>query len=164
MTTRSPGFRRRLRWRRRGSRAPRLVSNRPPATLIGNAGKPALLRHQAAGGDIDLVGDFERFVETRSARHHDHEVLDIDAAAGMGAAAEDLDFRQRDRGCVHSGQRCDATAERRARCGGSMEKTPRAGDRGIAPSVAFCGDGSRPINRASSPPDPRSHGHAEPAR
>ena len=65
----------RLRRRRRGaSRAPAISS---------------------AGGAVDLGRPFERLGEVARARADDHEVLDVDAPAGVRAAAEDLDLRQR---------------------------------------------------------------------
>jgi hypothetical protein len=44
---------------------------------------------------VDLRRPFERLREARRARADDHEVLDVDAPAGVRAAAEDLDLRHR---------------------------------------------------------------------
>ena len=73
------------------------VEDRPPAAFVGDTGRLAFRGHDVARGEIDLAGDFHDLVEGPGARHHDHEVLDVDAASGVGTAAKDLNLRQRQR-------------------------------------------------------------------
>ena len=68
---------------------------RPPAALVGRAGKQSLIRHQLAGDAVNGGGEFERLAQIGRPGRHDHEILDIGAPARMRAAAEDLDLRQR---------------------------------------------------------------------
>ena len=70
----------------------------PPAAFVGDAEVRAARAHDEAGVAIDLGGPFERLGEARRRRADDHEVLDVDAPAGVRAAAEDLDLRQRQLG------------------------------------------------------------------
>ena len=88
---------RRPRWRAPASRAhPRCC--RTPATTRLRPPRPASLPsllHQPARCAVDLGGHHERLVEARRRQRHHHQVLDVEAAAGVRAAAEDLDLRQR---------------------------------------------------------------------
>ena len=68
----------------------------PPAAFVRDALQEAALGHDPAGGVIDLGGRLERVGEAFRARRDDHEVLDVDPPSCMRAAAEDLDFGQRD--------------------------------------------------------------------
>ena len=49
----------------------------------------------AAGGMVDFRRDLERLGEGFGARRDHHEVLDVGSPSSVSAAAEDLDFRQR---------------------------------------------------------------------
>ena len=68
---------------------------RPPAAFIGDALQKAALGHDRARGMVDFRRDLERLGEGFGARRDDHEVLDVGSPSRMGAAAEDLDLRQR---------------------------------------------------------------------
>ncbi len=67
----------------------------PPAALVGDAGGAARVLHQPAGGAIDFGGPVQRLGEGAGGGADDQEVLDVDPPAGMRAAAENLDLRQR---------------------------------------------------------------------
>ena len=70
------------------------VERRPPAALVGHTHKEAAFGHQASGGVVDLRRRLQGRGEGFGARRDDHEILYVGAPPGMGAAAEDLDFRQ----------------------------------------------------------------------
>src|SRR6185312_907299 len=70
----------------------------PVAPFVGHAVQGAALREALAGGGIDLGGPFKRFGKAARARADDHVILDVDARARVGAAPEDLDLRNRQRG------------------------------------------------------------------
>ena len=67
--------------------------HQPPSSATPRSG--AALLHQQAGVAVDLGRPLERLREAARAGADDHEVLDVDAAAGVRAAAEDLDLRHR---------------------------------------------------------------------
>ena len=68
---------------------------RPPAAFIGDPLQQPALLHDGTGGAIDFGGPIERLGKAGRGRAHDQKVLDIHAPPGMGAAAENLDLRQR---------------------------------------------------------------------
>ena len=72
------------------------AEERPPSSLIRDAGDSALARHDVASCEIDLAGDLHYLFKGRGARDHHHEILNIDPAPGMRAAAKDLYLGQRE--------------------------------------------------------------------
>src|SRR5271165_1798934 len=68
---------------------------RPPAAFVGDALQEAALGHHSSSGVVDLRCDLQRLGEGLRPRRDDHEVLDVGSPSGMCAAAEDLDFRER---------------------------------------------------------------------
>ena len=86
---------------------------------------------------IDLGGGGERRVEAVGAGDHHHEILDVDAPAGMGSAAENLDLGQRQAGraAVEIG---DMPPERDAGRGGArVQDRQRRRDGRVAAETRF---------------------------
>ncbi len=77
---------------------------RPPAAFVGDAGQLPLFLHQLSGCAIDLRRHRQRVVVAPGADRHHHQILDVDPPAGVRAAAEDLDLRQRQRNRFVAGQ------------------------------------------------------------
>ena len=132
------GVRRCGRWPRRAFRAPlrwcgSRATSRPRRPRPRSRPRADMMR---AGGVVDLGGDVDGLGEARGAGDHDHEVLQVDAPAGMGAAAEDLDLgereeRRRPPGLGHMGP--ERAAGRRR---GGVERGERDGDERVAAEPA----------------------------
>jgi hypothetical protein len=67
----------------------------PPAALVGDAAQRPALLHQEAGMAVDLGRPLQRLGEALRAGADHHEILDVDPAPRVRAAAEDLDLRHR---------------------------------------------------------------------
>ena len=67
------------------------------AALVGHAETRPRLVHQRAGRAVYLGADQQRLGKRRRRHRNHHQVLDVDAPARVGAAAEDLNLGQRQR-------------------------------------------------------------------
>ena len=93
-------------------------------------------REIAAGGAVNSGGPVEGLGEGARGKADHHQVLNIDAARGMGAATEDLDLRQGQQ----RGVRRKVVPERRAVRGGRrMQRRHRDRDRCVAAQAALIG-------------------------
>ena len=72
-----------------------------PAAFVGDAGEGvALAADELAGDGVDADGGFERFGVAVEAVGDDEEVLKLDVGAGVEAAGEDIDHRDRESGAA----------------------------------------------------------------
>ena len=117
------------------------VERRPPSALLGDAGQPAALVEPAAGGPVDLARPVEGFGEGGGAGRHDEEVLHVDAAVGVRAAAEDLDLRHRQRSSRRAAAL--ATAARRVDAAAAWAAAIDVATAAFPPSVAKTAESSR---------------------
>ena len=149
IATSSPGRDRRARSPASACRAPPRCS-RTPATSRPRRPRPAATPRSAMirpAAMVDLRRDLQRLGEALGARRHDHEVLHVGAAPGMGAAAEDLDLRQRnDRRLV-----AETDSARAEACGSPPPHAARQrnGGQALPPSRALFGVPSRATSVAS---------------
>ena len=99
---------------------------RPPAAFVGDAATTTLLMQEGTGGDVDLGCPLQCLGHARGARSNDEQVLDVEAAIGMGTAAEDLDL-----GEWQSGDRAPTVGEvPPKRCSACCGAQPCIGHRG----------------------------------
>ena len=89
------------------------------------------------GGTVDFRRPVEGLGEVVGVDGDDHEVLNVDAARGMGAAAEDLNFGQRHR--VGRGA-AEMNPQRLVRCGCCcVGSGHRDSDDGVAAEASLVG-------------------------
>ena len=69
---------------------------RPDPAFVGDAVQFSLFDHGLGGSHVDFGDLFGGLGERGGTDREDQEVLDVDAVAGMAAAAEDLDHRSGD--------------------------------------------------------------------
>jgi len=106
------------------------LERRPVSSLVCDTVHRAGLAHQLAGRAIDFGRHDERGVEARRAERDDHEVLNLRAAAGMHAAAEDLHFWHRQTDAVPLRE---VRVQRRVlRCRGRVKDGHGSRDHGVA--------------------------------
>ena len=111
-------------------------SGQKPPSSATPLSRPALGQDPARGA-VDLGRPVQRLREAGGTRADDQEVLDVEAAGGMGAAAEDLDLRQRQRDRLATAEM--APERQPARRGGRVRRRHRHRDRGVAAQPPLVG-------------------------